>query len=323
MSDNVNGLRIVILTQGVSRVVYPLLRSDFNVVGILESAPRGYHGREKNIVFKIASSIYRFFFNGLTLEQVAEQYKLDYQFMVASDDPEVVEWVARLKPDVIVIHSMSQLLKEEIFSIPKFGTINLHLAMLPEYRGPNPDFWQYFNVELNPGVTVHYIDKGEDTGDIIYQERVSIPLGIKSPERLDKLAGEVGVSLIVKALHAIRNGTAPRMHQPKVSSTLRARNLKADEHDRVIDWNGWPGERVWHVLRGTELWLDAIPAPRGIYKGHRWVVQEFEACRDVVAKPGTLSKNKRGTYVATIDGRIYLTVKFSFKKFIIWLITRD
>ncbi|MGI6455390.1 MAG: formyltransferase family protein [bacterium] len=83
-------------------------------------------------------------------------------------------WVREKNPDFICVKSMSQLLKENIFSIPKYGTINLHPSILPNYRGPNPLFWTMFNQECESGMTVHYINKGEDTGDILRQYTIKM-----------------------------------------------------------------------------------------------------------------------------------------------------
>jgi methionyl-tRNA formyltransferase len=312
------------ITQGVSRIVEPLFCSRHQMVAVLESAPRNYikqPGQHKLM------GLARYFYSKikrqpLSLEKKAEQHGLPYRFMTTSDEPGLVEWVKDLNPDIIVVFSMSQLLKEKIFSIPKYGTINLHPAMLPEYRGPNPDFWQYYNMEMTPGVTVHYIDAGEDTGDIIYQERTEIPLGIKSPPRLDKLIGEVGVKLILQALDAIQTNQAPRIMQPKHSPTPRAKNLTPDEHQTIIDWQNWPIERIWHVLRGTELWLNALPQPSGLWEGHRWIVGEFDHELTKCTSPGQIVKENGRFCVVCKDGRIYLTRNLDVKKLIMNLLRR-
>ena len=247
------GLRVLLITQGVTRLVQPLLNSRHIVVGVLESAPR--HVIEKSF-FSSLLRIPRFFYSKivkteLTLEQKAKAEGLSYRLMTSSDDQGLIEWVNEIKPDVIVVFSMSQLLKESIFSIPKMGTINLHPSFLPEYRGPNPCFWQYHNMEMNPGVTVHYIDEGEDTGDIIFQERVYIPLGTKSTARLNILIGKIGIPLVLRALDEIEAGVNPRIKQPLESPTARAKHLKLSNHKTIIDWHLWPIERIWNVLRGT------------------------------------------------------------------------
>lgn len=318
------GLRVLIITQGVSRIVEPLISSHHKVVGILESASRNY--KKRKTVYKIVSFVNELYslITGMqpTLKAFAKKHTIPYQFMTSSNDPNLAEWVKSLNSDIIVVFSMSQLLKDNIFSIPKYGAINLHPAMLPEYRGANPDFWQYYNMEMNPGVTVHYIDKGEDTGDIIYQERTTIPLGTKSPPRLDILIGQVGVKLILKALDAIQAGNAPRIKQPIDSPTDRARNLFPEEHKTVIDWQNWDIERIWHILRGTELWLDAIPQQTGLWKGQRWNIEGFEKVTFINGIVGTIGKHNGNYCVITKEGYIYLSRKFSLKKLIIGILLK-
>ena len=102
--------------------------------------------------------------------------------------------------------------------------------------------------ENEPSITVHYIDEGEDRGDVIFQERVHIPLGTKSPERLDKLIGDVGASLLIKAIrYTIRQ--SPSNSAAGRQPNLTARNIQPEEHKEIIDWKNWPIERIWHVAR--------------------------------------------------------------------------
>ncbi len=76
-----------------------------------------------------------------------------------------------INPEIIVSYNYRFILKPEIFSFPRLGTVNLHVSYLPWNRGADPNFWSH--VENTPkGVTVHYIDDGIDTGDIIGQELV-------------------------------------------------------------------------------------------------------------------------------------------------------
>jgi methionyl-tRNA formyltransferase len=317
-------LKIILVTQGVSRIVEPLFSSGYQIVGILESASRNYNKQKKLYKFvSIARNLYSVVARqGTSLKGMSKKQKVPYRLMMSSDDPNLVNWIKELKPDVIVVFSMSQLLKEKIFNIPRYGTINLHPSFLPDYRGPNPDFWQYHDMEMTPGATVHYIDKGEDTGDVIFQERVHVPLGTKSPQRLDLLIGEVGVSLILKVLEAIQSGTAPRIEQPVKSPTVRARNLTPGEHKTIIDWQKWPIERVWHVLCGTEMWLNALPQPKGLLKGQRWVIEDYKKQAMQITKLGEIAKQNGCYYVACKDGKIYLTRKFRFKDLILSLLRK-
>lgn len=313
-------MRILIITSGISRICEPVLDNGFNVVGVLESMPRGWRPNSQKNFYCFFKGIYHAAFKrNINLEKFCSDRLIPYNKIYNGNEAAITTWVEETNPDLIVVFSMSQLLKKDLIDIPKSGVINLHPSMLPEYRGPNPDFWQYYNMEMNPGITVHYIDEGEDTGDIIFQERVHIPLGIKSPERLDKLIGAVGSSLLLKAIQAIQSGTAPRIAQPTCSPTLRARNLKPEEHKEIIDWENWPIERIWHVMRGTELWLNAYEQPKGIFKGQRWVVGEYER-KENTEQPGTLTHYKGKKAVVAPEGYIFIDIKFSLKKALLFVL---
>lgn len=311
-------MKIILITQGLSRLLLPLINSGHNVVGIIESMPRDFtENKKEGFLFRLLKKIYSLFNKKhQTLKNFCEERNIEYTYICKGRDKEIDQWVKNINPDLIVVFSMSQLLRESIFRQPRHGTINMHPSYLPEYRGANPDFWQYYNMEMNPGVTIHYVDKGEDTGDIIYQERVHIPLGTKSPERLDKLITETGVPLMLKAIQAIKEGNAPRQPQTPLSPNDRARNLKPEEHAKIINWQEWPIERIWHILRGTELWLNAFEQPKGLYKAQRWLVGDFEK-QSNNHKAGSLVKYQGKYALAVPEGYIYLSKSFSVKKAIL------
>lgn len=228
------------ITMGVSAIVEPLLTSHHNIVGIIECAPRN-STKNKSVrqrFYHIAKWVYnKLRKQPLYLEDIARTHNIPYYYMNNGSDINLQKWVQGLGPDLMVVHSMSQLLKANIFTIPRYGTINLHPSLLPSYRGSNPWFWMYFNMDLNPGVTVHYIDEGEDTGDIIYQESFAMKLGTTFSELNNCAIKKVGVPLLLKSIDAIANGTAPRIKQPAKSLTNRARNISKNE--KLIAWERW------------------------------------------------------------------------------------
>lgn len=306
-------LKVMIITMGISRIVEPIVNLH-NVTGIIECAPRKNKQINNSVLYKSAKKVYSFIKKeARTLEIFAKDKNIPYYYMNNGSDKPLENWVKNINPDVIVIYSMSQLLKRNIFDIPKYGTINLHPALLPSYRGPFPDFWMYYNTEKKGGVTVHYIDEGEDTGDIIYQEKYDIPLGMKSPDMLDLSIGKIGTNLLLKALDNIKE--LPRQEQEKISLTLRARNIKAEEHTNIIDWDTWKIEKIWHILRGTELWLNALEQPKGLYKGQRWTIDEFKKCDTGKYLSSKIYKENGQYFIACKDGIIYLSLNFSLKNF--------
>lgn len=313
-------LKILLITQGISRLVEPMLNSGHSIVGVLESMPRDWEEGvlEKPILYRFLKKIYDVAKReNHSLFDFCEKRKIPYNFICKNNNKSVSLWIKSIKPDLIVVYGMSQLLKDEILKIPPCGVINLHPSFLPSYRGPNPDFWQYYDVEMNPAATVHYLDAGEDTGDIIYQACINIPLGTKSPERLDILIGKIGIPLLLKAVNAIAQGCAPRTSQSLQSPTLRARNLNAEEHTQIIDWENWPIQRIWHILRGTETWLHAIQQPEGLFKGQQWSILDYLETDISQGKPGTLGVYRNRKCIFLKDGVIYIKVNFSLKKAIL------
>lgn len=316
-------LRVLLITQGVSRLVAPVFSAPHDVVGVLESMPRDYcPNATQSWMYATLRSVYQLFKRREeSLMEWCSRHKTPYHLIWKGNAAQARDWIEKLSPELIVVFSMSQLLKKDILELPALGVINLHPSYLPAYRGPNPDFWQYYDLVLFPGVTVHYIDPGEDTGDIIFQEKVAIALGLKSPAWLDQVIGGMGVPLVLKALDAIAAGAAPRVPQPVESPTKRARNLTPDEHASMIDWANWPIERVWHVLRGTESWLNAIPQPDGLFRGHRWSIDEFERTNEAAhLVPGTLTRHNGRSCVVARDGVIYLSRAFSWKRMVLGLL---
>jgi len=89
-------------------------------------------------------------------------------------DPSFLHLANSLAPDIIVSIYFNEIIKKQLLEIPKYGCINIHRALLPKYRGPCSAFWQLANGEKVSGVTIHYIDEGTDTGDIILQQRYDI-----------------------------------------------------------------------------------------------------------------------------------------------------
>jgi len=318
-------MNILIITQEISRVVEPLLNSGFNVAAIIESAPRGYsyskvsQGVAKTFIVTLKKIIKR----NQTLQNLCKSRGIEYHLMHKGNDIETENFVRSNNPDLIVIYSMSQLIKKNLFTIPRLGTINLHPAFLPEYRGPNPDFWHYHDMNLTPGVTVHYIDEGEDTGDIILQDRINVPLGIRSTERLNILIGEVGCKLLLESIKLIGSNNVDRKPQPVLSPTCRARNLLEEEHNTIINWVDWPIERIWNILRGTESWLNAVDQPSGIYSGQRWQILDYEKRSDKDSRLlGGISKDDQGYFIECWDGVIRIRKTFNFRVFLRFIYLR-
>jgi len=90
------------------------------------------------------------------------------------ESPKFLEWVSDQNPDLIWVNSYSMIVREEILTIPRLGGINIHGALLPQYRGCNPWQWAILNEESEIGVTLHEMSSGIDEGNIINQKSVQL-----------------------------------------------------------------------------------------------------------------------------------------------------
>ncbi|MDY0129890.1 MAG: formyltransferase family protein, partial [Methanosarcina vacuolata] len=252
----------------------------------------------------------------LNLKNFSKKLKIPYYYLRKGDNETFQKWMKHLQPDIIVVYSMSHLLKENIFTIPKLGTINLHYSHLPEYRGPSPLFWEYYDYILNPGVTLHYINKGEDTGDIIFQERILISSGDKLEEVVKKLS-LTGIKFLLKTMDIIESGDVPRIKQSATTPTVRARKIKPGEYSELIKWDDWGVERVFHFLSGTPKYHYTLMKKPNLHKlGFTIKILNKEKCNTSGYKVGDLCKENSKHFLVCKNGKIYVDVTFSPASFL-------
>lgn len=166
-----------------------------------------------------------------------------------------VQILRELDPEVIVVAAFGQILPESILNMPKYGCINVHASLLPKYRGAAPIQWSVIDGEKETGVTIMYMEKGLDTGDMI--EHVVVPIDAKETgESLhDKLA-VAGGPLLLDVLTKLENGTAVRTPQNDADSCY-AKMLTKDLGK--IDWNK-DAVAIERLIRGLNSWPSAYTA---------------------------------------------------------------
>jgi methionyl-tRNA formyltransferase len=170
-----------------------------------------------------------------TLKNLSLEYNIDYLYPVNINSMEFIELVKSYKADLFVSMSFNQIFKSEILGIPEYGVINCHAGRLPFYRGRNILNWALINDEKNFGITVHYIDEGIDTGDIINQKVYPIT-DDDDYDSLLKVAYVECASILFETILQIRNGIAIRMPQSiihPVGFYCGRRGLG----DEIINWN--------------------------------------------------------------------------------------
>ena len=128
------------------------------------------------IIMFLSNIINIIFFNKkryISINKIAKLYGIPIIKVDDINAKNVIDDIYEKKPDLILSCIFDQIISEEVFSIPKYGTMNIHPGLLPDYRGPFPSIFAAINNENNLGVTVHYVDRTLDTGNII--DRRSIP----------------------------------------------------------------------------------------------------------------------------------------------------
>jgi len=163
--------------------------------------------------------------------------------------PEFLDVVRALEPDLVVVFAYGEILSEAFLALPKIATINLHLSLLPKYRGAAPVRWAIANGETETGVTVMHLTKKMDAGDVILQRPEPIRPD-DTGESLEVRLTDVGSALLVEAIRALEAGTAPRVPQDHDQATFAPKLTKAHG---LIDWTQ-PAEAIERRVRAFIPW---------------------------------------------------------------------
>jgi methionyl-tRNA formyltransferase len=170
-----------------------------------------------------------------------------FQPVVFNED--VVQTLKAAKPDVIVVASYGQILKQDILSIPKFGLINIHASLLPELRGASPIQNALLQGKTETGVTIIKMDEGVDTGPIIAQEKIKILEHEKADELL-KRVGKIGAKLLLKQGHQFVLDNIKFTPQDNSKATLCQ---LIDREDGHIQWTDTTQE-IYNRYRALYPW---------------------------------------------------------------------
>lgn len=165
------------------------------------------------------------------VEYVANKNNIPYKVIHSSNSEDFYKEVSQINPDVILSFSAPQVIKEPLLSCPKYGILNVHGSLLPDYRGCMPSFWYIFNEEKYGGATVHYMSAKIDDGDIVAQDKVYIGDCRCMFELMDRTK-RVGGEMMIKAIKALENGKLER--RPNISSEGRYFTWPTDKQGKAF-----------------------------------------------------------------------------------------
>ncbi len=225
-------------------------------------------------------------------------------------DSSIIKSLRKLNPSFCFSFYHRKIFKKEYIDIPSEGFINIHPSLLPKYRGPVPSMWALLNGDFLTGVTIHYIDEGIDSGDIIAQERVKIDSSISGFELHNKLMEE-GIKLFKKILPVIISGKVKRRKQKHKDATYYGSFKPSIQY---IDWYTQAKDIYNKVRTFKRPYLGA----RGVINGEEiviWSVENIPFLKRGLSGPGKIVRvnNDETFIVSTVDG--YLLIKeYEFKK---------
>lgn len=242
------------------------------------------------------------------VKELAVEHNIPVYQPVKARDPEFVQILKDLNPDVIVVVAFGQILPKEILDIPKYGCINGHASILPMYRGAGPIQWVVIDGQKETGITTMRMDVGLDTGDMIEKTYLTLDpkeTGGSLHDKLMVLSGE----LMVSTLEKLEAGTAVFTPQGD-GETCYAKML--DKKMGNIDFTKSAVE-IERLIRGLNPWPSAYTTMHG--KSLKIWDADVVAGKEG-AEPGVVIEvNKKAIVVQTGEGALALkTIQLAGKK---------
>lgn len=158
--------------------------------------------------------------------------------------------------DLICIASFPRIVPPSILARAAIGGLNVHTSLLPKHRGSDPLFWTFFDGDTETGVTVHWLDDGVDTGDIVAQRAWPLERGTRATDLYMRQA-EAGAEMLAEAVANL--SSLPRMPQDLTRGSV---DPSPNQRTWSIDYATWPAARVWHFLYGmSPLRTDLLDVP--------------------------------------------------------------
>ena len=206
------------------------------------------------------------------------------------------------KPDIIVVVAYGKILPLNVIEYPKFGCVNLHVSLLPKYRGAAPMQRAIMEGETETGVTVMYMAEGLDTGDVISVAKFPI-LPEDDFEAIHDRSAEVGGALLSETIEKIYNGTADRVPQ---DDSLACYAKKVEKEDCKVDFT-LSASKLDCIIRGV------TPIP-GAFAYHNGRMLKINKARPVngIGVPGEVidisDKGEGYITVACGEGALKISV---------------
>ena len=274
-------------------------------IGYFADGPWSHKAFEKIIkdhTIEIAFIIPRFDTDDTILKKYAHVNNIDYFLLRNVNDIESLSKINKYKCDLLVSMSFNQIFKSEIINLTPLKIINCHAGKLPFYRGRNVINWALINGEKEFGITVHYVDEGIDTGDIVLQ-RIFPITELDTYKTLLEIAFEECANILYDSIKIIQTNNVNKI----IQSTIHSVGMYCGRRgigDETVNWND-TSRNIYNFIRAI-----CLPGPRAstyldgniIYINNSRFINEAP---NYIGKNGqVLAKTKNGFLVKTQDSFI-------------------
>ena len=234
------------------------------------------------------------------VKELALEHNIPVYQPAKARDEEFINTLKEINPDLIIVVAYGQILPKALLDIPKFGCVNVHVSLLPKYRGAAPINWVIINGEEKTGVSTMFMDEGLDTGDVILQSEFALDDEITAGELHDKMTVE-GAKVLCETLDLIKEGKAPRTpqnHDEFSYAPIMDKNLGHVDFSKSA-------KEVHNLVRGVNPW----PSAYTNYMDKKMKVWKTKVLDEKSSKePGTILKvDQDGIKVATKDNVILIS----------------
>lgn len=269
-----------------------LLNNGCNIVGVV-TAPDKPSGRGLQL-------------NESAVKKFAKEKGLKILQPEKLKSSEFIEELKSLKADLQIVVAF-RMLPEIVWSMPPLGTFNLHASLLPQYRGAAPINWAIINGENKTGVTTFFLQHDIDTGNIIFQEEVSIGEDENVGSLYNRLM-HIGAELVLKTVKAIADGTAPSIPQTSIEINNLKHAPKIFKETCHINWND-TANKIHNLIRGLS------PYPGAFFylinnNEEELLIKVYNSKPEIVSHSfpvgSIISDNKKVLKVACINGFVHI-----------------
>ncbi len=200
-----------------------------------------------------------------------------------------------LKPDLVVLAFVTDILPESLLDVPTIGTICYHPSLLPRHRGSSGINWAVIQGDTRTGLTILWADKGIDTGAILLQKEIDIAPNDTTGSLYFNRLFPMGIDAIVEAVELIKTGKAPKIRQ---DDSLATYEPPCNEKYAGIDWSK-PAPDVYNLIRGCDPQPGAY-STLGSEKVKFYKAELIEGAEET--SPGRIINISEGEMVVALNG---------------------